>query len=167
MKGRAIRSRVICYVFACSLLMLTPPSARAQGPFGIGLMVGEPTGISWTYHLSERNALDGALGFSPIDRLRLHVDYLWKTRAFSDRRFTFSYGGGLALGLGRRYADGRPGIFGNVVQEGAIALRFSAGLAYEFPRMPLEVGIEAAPLLILGPVAGWGIDGAMFVRYYP
>jgi len=167
MKGRTMRSIVIACCCACCLLTLTPLPLHAQGRFGIGLIVGEPTGISWKYHLSDGNALDGALGYSPFDRLRIHIDYLWKSRAFGDRRVEFSYGGGLAFGLGRRNPDGRPGIFGNVVQEGAIALRFAAGLSYVFPRIPLEVGLEAAPLLILGPEASWGIDGALFARYYP
>ena len=48
------------------------------GTFGFGFILGEPTGLAWKYKLSRANALDGVIGFSPGNRFRIHVDYLWK-----------------------------------------------------------------------------------------
>ena len=69
---------------------------------------------------------------------------------------------GLAIGFGKRWVDGRRGVFGYVVQEAALAIRIPVGLTYMIPRTPLEAGLEIAPLLILGPEAGWGFDGGTF-----
>ncbi len=162
-----MRHIIVCCLIACCTFLATPHTASAQGSFGIGLIIGEPSGVSWIYHLSDRNALDGALGFSPFDRFRIHVDYLWMSRAFRDRQMSFSYGVGLAVGLGTRYRDDRRGIFGYTVQEGALAVRFPLALSYTFPRTPLELGVEIAPLLILGPAFGVSFDGGLFFRYYP
>jgi hypothetical protein len=166
MKGRIMRAAAVCCVLACCLLTITPPAVSAPGSFSIGLIVGEPTGISGKYQLSDRNAVDGALGFSPFDRLRLHVDYLWLLRPFNERRLTLSYGGGIAIGLGKRLVDGRRGVFGYVVQGVGLGLRGPVALTYVIPRTPLEAGIEIAPLLILGPEAGWGMDGGIFLRFF-
>ena len=167
MKGWTMRCTSVCCLLACCLLAFIPHTTHAQGPFGIGLIVGEPTGISGKYHLSDRNAIDGALGFSPFDRMRLHVDYLWLSRPFGERRLVFSYGAGLAIGFGKRWVDGRRGVFGYVVQEAGLAVRAPVGLAYMIPRTLLEVGCEIAPLLILGPEAGLGVDGGVILRIYP
>jgi hypothetical protein len=167
MKGWTMRVTVVYSLLACCLLAITPRTVHAQGSFGIGLIVGEPTGISWKYQLNDRHALDGALGFSPFDRMRLHVDYLWLNRAFNDRQFTLSYGAGLAIGFGKRWVDGRRGVLCYVVQEAALAIRIPVGLSYQIPRTPLEAGLEIAPLLILGPEAGWGFDGGLILRIYP
>jgi hypothetical protein len=167
MKGWNIRSTAVCSLLAGCLLTLIPHTTHAQGSFGIGLIVGEPTGISWKYQLSDRNALDGALGFSPFDRMRLHVDYLWLSRPFNERRLVLSYGVGLAIGFGKRWVDGRRGVFGYVVQEAGLAIRIPVGLSYAIPRTPLEVGLEIAPLVILGPEAGLGADGGVILRIYP
>ena len=35
---------------------------RVRGLFGIGVVLGEPTGISGKYWLSEKTAIDGAFG---------------------------------------------------------------------------------------------------------
>lgn len=167
MKGRTVRTTPRSILLACCLLALSPHVSRAQGQFGIGLIVGEPTGISWKYNLSDRNALDGALGFSPFDRMRLHVDYLWLARPFNERRLILSYGAGLAVGLGKRWVDGRRGVFGYVVQEAGLAVRIPIGLSYVIPRTPLEIGLEIAPLIILGPEAGLSADGGVILRIYP
>lgn len=46
---------------------------------GVGLILGEPTGVSGIYKLDPRNAFDVALGYSTIDssHLQLHGDYLF------------------------------------------------------------------------------------------
>jgi hypothetical protein len=147
------------------LLTITPRTMYAQESFCIGLIVGEPTGISCKYEINDRTALDGALGFSPFDRVRLHVDYLWLLRPFDDRRLTLSYGGGLAIGFGKRWVDGRRGVFGYVVREADLAIRGPVGLTYAIPRTRLEAGLEIGPLVILGPEAGLGMDGGIFFRF--
>jgi hypothetical protein len=52
--------------------------AQAERHFGLGLIVGHPTGLSLKGFLSPDTAIDGAIGFGDSFRhLHLHADYLW------------------------------------------------------------------------------------------
>jgi len=56
-------------------------SARADspGPFGVGLVLGQPTGLSFNYKRSTERSVDAALAwnFSSNTGLQVHSDYLW------------------------------------------------------------------------------------------
>jgi hypothetical protein len=56
-------------------------SFEANKTFGLGLMLGAPSGLSGKYFLSSDNALDfgvGAIGYyRGRSGLHLHLDYLW------------------------------------------------------------------------------------------
>ena len=62
---------------AVLLCALTLPARAQEGRLGVGIVLGEPTGIAWNYRTSHVNSVDGAVGLSPSDRFRLHADYLW------------------------------------------------------------------------------------------
>jgi hypothetical protein len=48
------RHRRLLLVVLATLLLVS--QGFSQKKFGIGLMLGEPSGISWKYHLSSSNA---------------------------------------------------------------------------------------------------------------
>lgn len=146
-----------------------PSVADAQGRLGIGFVVGEPTGFSWKYKLSTTNAFDGAIGFSPFDRFRVNVDYLWISRPFDEQHLVLHYGLGGAVGFGRtEYVTIKRGN-DYVVRhrELGIGMRGIIGLDYEIPRSPVELFFEFGPLLIFAPDAGVGVDVGLGVRFYP
>jgi hypothetical protein len=47
------------------------------------------------------------------------------------------------------------------------AVRGVARLTYEFAESPFDVFAEIAPMLVLSPQGGMGIDAALGVRIYP
>jgi hypothetical protein len=54
------------------------PAASTQHHFGLGLIVGHPTGLSLKGYLSPDTAIDGAIGFGDTFRhIHMHADYLW------------------------------------------------------------------------------------------
>ena len=143
--------------------------ARTQGKFGVGLIIGEPTGVAWKYRISGANAVDGAIGLSPGDRARFHVDYLWEKHSFQEENLSLHYGAGLAFGVGdSRYLALESGDTYVFVQHDlGFAFRGVVGLTYMFPRSPFDAFLEIAPLLIVSPASGMGIDAALGVRIYP
>jgi hypothetical protein len=116
------------------------------------------------------NALDGAIGFAPDDRDRVHVDYLWERRSFQEEHLLLHYGVGAAIGLGG-HADQVAFYAGDTyylrTTDLGFALRGVVGLTYEFPRSPFDAFAEIAPLFIVTPVGGLGLDAALGVRIYP
>lgn len=148
--------------------MVASPPAHAQGRFGFGFILGEPTGLSWKYRMDRANALDGAIGFSPYDRFRVHVDYLWNARPFSDPNFSLHYGLGAAFGFGRTEYVARKGKDYFIrSQDLGFGLRAPFGIDYLIPRSPVELFFELAPIFIFAPGTGVGIDFGLGVRFYP
>jgi len=143
--------------------------ARAQGRFGVGVIIGEPTGVAWKYKISEANAVDGAVGFSNGDRFRFHVDYLWEKHSFQEEHLLLHYGAGIAFGTGpsQYLAVERGDTYMLVQRDLGFAARGVAGLTYEIPHSPFDAFVEIAPLLIFSPASGLGIDAALGVRIYP
>jgi hypothetical protein len=142
-------------------------SAAPQGRVGFGFVLGDPTGLTVKYFLDRSSAIDGVLGFAPGDRFRLHGDYLWIRTPFRDQDVSLHYGVGAAIGFGgpvdfdrhRGYFVGTTGL--------GFAVRIPVGVDYAIPRTPCEVSLELAPLFILAPDAGVGMDLGLGFRFYP
>ncbi len=151
------------------LLVAIPAFGQVPGKFGAGFMFGEPTGIAWKYRMSQMNAVDGAIGFSPYDRYRLHVDYLWQSYPFHEPRLGLHYGVGAAIGFGRTSYVVYSGRFAYSVSDNRdidFAARVPVGLFYQIPRSPVDLFVEVAPMLIFAPAGGIGIDGGLGARFY-
>lgn len=150
------------------LLVGVCDEASAQNNFGAGFVFGDPTGIAWQYRFSRFNTLDGGFGFSPFDRFRIHVDYLWNSYPFREQHLYLYYGVGAAVGFGRAgfvFVDHRNGIiYSN--EEAGFAARVPVGLAYLIPRSPVEIFLEVAPLMIFTPVTDFGADVGLGGRIY-
>jgi len=129
----------------------------AQGRMGIGFVLGEPTGIAWKYRIDPAHAVDGAIGISPYNQFRMHVDYLWQSRPFEERNLAVHYGAGVALGSGRTYFSSREVGFG---------IRGVVGLNYLIRNTPLDLFLEAAPIIVLTPTSDMGADVGFGARVY-
>jgi hypothetical protein len=144
------------------------PALAQGGRFGAGFVFGEPTGIAWKYQMNDRNALDGSIGFSPYDRYRINVDYLWQSYPFNEPRLALHYGVGGALGFGRTdylFDDGRNTYLFRT-QDLGFGVRGVVGMTYLVPRTPMDLFLEVAPLMILAPGTGMGLDAGFGARFY-
>jgi hypothetical protein len=164
MKTRYI-VKLACICFLCSVAV---QQVRSERKLGIGLVFGEPTGFAWKYRIDHTNAVAGQIGFFPDDRFRIGVDYLWHSYPFEERRLALHYGVGAAFGVGRTdYVIVRP--TGDVLrhEDLGFAVRAVLGLTYDIPRSPVDLFIEVAPLLVVSPSSGTGVDVGLGARVYP
>jgi hypothetical protein len=131
-------------------------SAQTDG-FGLGIIVGQPTGLSAKYWLSSNNALDFGLGYSfeKNSRMSLHVDYLFHARNLfnTSENISLHYGPGGRL---RLVEDG----------ESRLGVRFDVGLTWVPRNSPVDVFLEIAPLLDIIPETKFSFNGGIGVRYY-
>lgn len=145
-------------------LLLSAQQATAQERnFGLGVMLGEPTGLSAKLWTQNNNALAFGLGWSTYhpryddrgNRVHFHIDYLWHSfdAIRSEEKFAFHYG------IGGRFKD-RGG------NNGSLAIRGVGGLNWMLRNAPMDIFIEIAPSLELTPSTGFGIDGAFGARFY-
>jgi hypothetical protein len=143
-------------------------SFSANKTFGLGLMLGAPSGLSGKYFLDSSHALDfgiGALGYyRGRDGLHLHADYLWHPVSLvSADAFELP----LYFGIGARlfdfsdkYAD----------QTLALGLRAPIGIAFDLNRTPLDIFVEFALVADLyvnyRDRLGIDVNGAIGIRYW-
>lgn len=137
------------------VMMRNQGAAQDQG-FGLGVIFGEPTGLSGKYWISQRNAVDGGLAwsFKKNGYLHLHGDYLWHfTGVFPDADRLVLYAG----------PGGRIGFAGT---QSVIGIRIVGGLAYDIRGAPMDVFFEIAPVVDLLPQTAGSLNGGIGVRYY-
>ncbi len=143
-------------------------TTQAQGRFGFGFVLGEPTGLSFKYRIDRSQAIDGAIGFSPYDHFRIHADYLWLSRPFRDQDFVLHYGVGAVMGFGNtEFWDRRGNVYFVRNTDLGFGVRGVFGINYEIPRSPVEVYLELGPVIVLAPGTGVGLDAGVGVRFYP
>ncbi|TFH27347.1 MAG: hypothetical protein E4H10_04165 [Bacteroidia bacterium] len=130
---------------------------RAQNSgFGLGVVFGEPTGLSAKMWTSERTALDAAVAWSFVDYgwLYLQADFLvhnFDLISVSEGSLPVYFGVGAYVGLSSDFGLGA---------------RVPVGIAYHFEGTPVEVFAELVPGLALLPEIRLNFGGGLGARYY-
>lgn len=137
--------------------------------FGLGLMLGAPTGLSGKYFVGPDTAIDFGVGVIHYYRhrhsnLHIHADFLWHP---VNLVHTEPFDLPLYLGIGARVWD-----FDDDTDHSAFGLgvRAPIGIAFDFNNVPLDVFIEIALVVDLffdyGDDYAGDINGAIGVRYW-
>lgn len=141
--------------------------------FGLGGMLGQPTGITIKYHFTPNHALTAALGVGwwGGHNFHIHCDYgyhfdLTKQSGFDLRMYV---GGGLKFFYYyyrnyHPYWDDhwRDSDYNRV----GIGIRVPIGISFNLNKVPLEIFFELAPGFAFLPWLDFFLDGAIGVRYY-
>jgi hypothetical protein len=142
--------------FCVTALMIVAGGAAAQGTFGIGVIVGEPTGVSGKLWMTERTAIDGAAAWSFSDEaaLHLHADYLFHNFDLIEvdqGRLPVYFGIGARV---KFESDSRFGV------------RIPVGIAYLMEDAPIDFFFEVVPLLDLVPDTDFNFNAAIGARFF-
>ena len=151
-------------IFLAALLFLTPnlcstavAGQNDQG-FGLGIIVGEPTGLSMKAWLGEESALDMgfAWSFSDNGKFQFHLDYV--LHRFSiinvDKGQLPLYFG---IGGVYRYHEN---------SDNNLGVRVPVGLDYLFDNSPVDIFGEVVPILDLSPSTEFRINAAIGARFF-
>lgn len=159
MNGRQVGIAVVTMLMAVA-------GARAEDGLGIGVIVGEPTGLSVKKWISPTHAIDGALAwsFSENDSFQIHADYL-----FHDFNVVKIQPGRLPLyaGLGVRVkVKSDDNGHGRNEDDALIGIRVPFGLSYLLDRSPLDLFAEIVPILDVAPDTDFDLNLAVGARFY-
>ena len=123
--------------------------------FGLGVIVGEPTGLSSKLWTTDHTAIDAALAwsFAGDGFLRLHSDLLWHKHYFDVEKGQMP----VYFGVGAKL------VFASELELG---IRIPVGLSYQFESGPYEAFLELVPVFNLLPQTRIDFDGGIGVRYY-
>jgi len=144
-----------------SLTAIKPGTALAEhskGPFGIGIILGEPTGVDGKLFLTPSNAVEGAVAWSLSGNNNIHIqaEYLYhRYDLISVKKGQMP----LFFGVGGRV------IFRENAKD-VIGVRIPVGLAYEFEGAPFDVFGEIVPILDLTPDTDFDLEGAIGGRFW-
>jgi hypothetical protein len=117
---------------------------EANKTFGLGLELGEPTGLTGKYFLAADRALDFGIGdiYNYGDRSGLHLygDYLFHPVSLaSAEAFELPF----YVGLGGRFWD----FNNNGDHAEAFGFRVPIGIAFDFNDLPLDTFVQVVPVL--------------------
>ena len=137
------------------MLFSTAVFAQDSG-IGLGLIIGEPTGLSAKLWTSERTAVDAAVAWSFYAPPRFHIHSNFLIHNYD----LFSVASGeLPLYFGA-------GAYMAFSSDFGLGLRAPVGIAYHFEAVPVELFAEIAPGLALLPGINFYFGGGTGARYY-
>jgi hypothetical protein len=140
-------------------------AAQESRDFGLGIIIGDPTGLSGKAFVSPDNAIDFAVGLGLLHgkHLAIHADYLWHFRLdeWSSGRFDLYAGVGPKLGIHDKGWKGPRGD-GHVL----LGARAPLGVAVMFLEAPFDVFVEIAAGLWVVEKVGLDLDAAIGARYW-
>ncbi len=144
-----------------SLLMMAvvtelPGQTSGNSGIGIGVIIGDPTGISvkWWKSPSQAYQLGGAWSFVGEGAVHLHGDVVFHQNHLIQQApegFSTYLGIGVRTKLERSFRMG---------------IRLPLGLSYRFPQAPLDFFLEVVPIMDLFPATELRMNGGFGIRYY-
>lgn len=148
--------RHVTYILVTMVVIVTGAMGQERG-FGLGVIFGEPTGISAKGWISDRSAIDGGLAWSFRNDgyINVYVDYLWHFRdVFNNQQsIIIPY-----LGVGGRIVGDRG--------SATTGVRIAGGMSWLPAGAPLDVYLEFAPIVDLAPETRFNANGGLGVRFY-
>ena len=160
--GKYIRGLILTVIL---MVCFSGLANSQQKGFGLGIMFGEPTGISFKGWLSERSAIDGGLGwsFAHNGSVHIHADYLYHFyNVFNTPRLPLYLGVGGRIKLQNTNDNGNSDNNNDV----RIGIRVPFGISYQFEEVPIDLFLEIAPILDLNPETEGSVNGALGARFY-
>jgi hypothetical protein len=147
--------RSIIFLVLTALLVCGSVQAQDRG-FGLGVILGEPTGISGKLWIGHGTAIDGAVAwsFEKESSMHLHGDILHhgSNRARVDEGKLLLY-----YGIGGRV---------KFEDKSKVGIRVPLGINYLFANSPLDFFLEIVPILDLAPKTDFSLNGAIGIRYF-
>ncbi len=142
--------------------------ARGRDGLGLGVIIGEPTGLSVKRWFSGDRALAGGLAWSFADNssLHFHGDYLIHRFDILQSpdirgRTPLYYGVGARLKL----KDGNRGR-GRNDSDALVGARVPLGISYLFANDPIDLFLEIVPVLDVMPKTDFSFNAALGARVY-
>lgn len=143
-------------LISATFILLTNFTYSQSRGFGLGIVLGEPTGLSAKLWTTSSNAFDfaAAWSFKGDGHLLLQADYVWHSFDLirvSSGRLPLYYG------IGGRVI---------LADDPLLGIRIPLGLNYQFNSAPIDIFAEIVPILDLVPSTDFDLGGGIGVRFW-
>jgi hypothetical protein len=146
----------LCWIVMIMMIMSMSCMAHAEekNDIGIGLVLGEPSGLNTQFFWTQRSAIDVTVAWSWKDWLFISTDYqVYDYILDSPREWKWYYG----LGVYTVFPKNEDGKFG---------LRIPLGLKYHFPHSDIDAWAEVAPALRLVDKTEAELQGGLGLTFW-
>ena len=155
--------RFIAVFILCFFILVGIPAGAQDEGLGLGVILGEPTGLNAKLWFSRETAMDLGLAWSFVDppniTMQVYADFLFHFFGLFQVPI-----GQLPLYVG---AGGRVIFLGNDDDVPVnVAVRVPVGVAYLFESLPLDVFLELVPMMELFPATQFRFGGGIGIRYF-
>jgi hypothetical protein len=149
------------FIFSGLFVIMSVGAGWSQkSGMGLGIIVGEPTGINGKYWLSGNTAVDASAAWSFSEHIHFQIQGDFVFHNFDILKRTFDVTRGelpLYYGIGARLRLDNQDEFG---------MRFVVGMSYFFPTAPFDLFLEVAPIMNLAPDTELDGSAALGVRFW-
>jgi len=147
--------KILTILFVLTIFLQLKVNAQDRG-FGLGIILGQPTGVSGKLWTNAENAFDfgAAWSFQGDGHLLLQADYVWhmfRLISVSEGKLPFYVGVGGEVTFANKTG---------------IGVRVPVGLDYMFAKAPVDIFLEIVPILELAPETDFDLAGGIGVRYW-
>jgi hypothetical protein len=143
--------------------LVTSTAAHAEHNFGAGVVLGDPTGLSFKYNINSAHSVDAALAWSDSINIHMHANFLWnKYKLFYLDQYPVDWYFGAGVRLREREKD-RYEKDDDGLQLG---LRAPIGLKFMFLDPRVEIFAETAVVFNFVPDTDADLDFGIGARYY-
>ena len=148
--------RLFGFIVIITLLTTATAGWSQEEGVGLGVILGEPTGVSFKTWLSKTQAIDAAAAWSFGNKsaFHLHADYLihnWSLIRVDRSNIPIYYGIGARL----KFED-----------DNRFGVRFPVGITFFIREAPIDFFLEIVPILNLAPATDFDLNAAIGARYY-
>ncbi len=146
----------------CAIILIfffaTNALALERKKFGVGIIAGEPTGITVKYMLDDESAIDAGIGWETSGDNEFHIygDYLYHMNdliKIPHGKLPLYFGGGL------RFIDREK-------KKDKLGIRIPVGIEYLFKDLPLGAFFELVPVLNLTPDTEFDFEAGIGIRFF-
>jgi len=166
-RGKAPDYFVLPSIIICIGLLIIPSISLlgAQGNFGLGIIIGSPTGLSAKYLLTRNSAISVNAGWNLMDNVGVHIT--------GDYQFLFpnvmkSEEGEVIKGLTPYLGVGGRFCVKDKDREDAtefhLGMRIGGGIEYMIT--PLGIFIEIYPVVDILPATKFDLEGGLGIRFF-
>ena len=149
-------------------------AASMNGRFGVGIILGGPTGLSGKYFLDREQAIDVGLAFDIDDFVLIYGDYLKhfpgafgaREKFFTELTPYIGVGPVIVLDSDDRKRNDR--YFADDDDDFGVGVRIPLGIEWmsQNPKIPIGIALEIVPGMIIIPGTDLFFQGGVAFRYY-
>jgi hypothetical protein len=155
------------------ILFVSTQALKSYSPngksFGIGVMVGEPTGLTLKLWTQRDIAIAISIGNSYFGSLRIGADYLWHFNAFNSSIVNLYAGPGIAVGIGESggwWYKNKNKYWYKGENETAVGIRGILGMNIVPRNSPIEIFGEIGLMIGILPMTHTNGEGSVGIRFY-